>query len=172
MKNSTLDCFIDRGSVSKKFSWIGRDRYPYMRNKAWIRVTIFQRGRVTALCSIVYSLAFFFVHATPSARHKFAGGTKRNETQEGAHRALCLASRDPPDNINEPISPPFPTLFPPSFENDGERNLSFLSFLLGHSFAFNKTLFILSFVLIFFFCLAHFSSPRMTLALNNVPRAF
>lgn len=136
------------------------------REFAW---RFFKEGRVVYAPSV---LAFFFVHATPSARHKFAGGTKRNETQEGAHRALCLASRD---NINEPISPPFLHPFSTLFwKRRGAKVivsffLDLLSLLYVSLFWPSSSLFGPLFLApwrIFSFL------KRMTLARNDVPRAF
>lgn len=172
MKNCTLDwfgCFVHQfrrnslgiGRVIIIHIWSVRGTkrefaWRFFKNKGWREVY-----------RIVYApfvLAFFFVHATPSARHKFAGGTKRNETQEGASRALCLASRD---NINEPISPP--PFFHPLFKTTGEKVIVsfFLSFFLLLSLLYRY-----SFLAFFFPVWPTFL--RMTLArtLNNVPRTF
>ena len=97
----------------------------YRRGRGWkpIRVTISPRkteltehgggGRVSWFP--FRGPAFFFVHATPSACHKFA--TAQRETKrKKARDALCLASRDPPITLTNQSQPPgafLPDRFPP-----------------------------------------------------------
>lgn len=90
------------------------------------------RGSTVLPSYIRFCPAFFFVHATPSARHKFAG-TKRNETQEGAHRALCLASRDPPITLTNQSRRTHPFFHPLSKRGGGAKVARSSSFFLSFS---------------------------------------
>lgn len=138
MKNCTLDwfdCFVDRASVSKKFSWNWAcDHYPYMigkRNKAWIRVTIFQT-RGDARCIVSYTLPQCWRSFSFTRHHRPAinsPGAQR-ETKPKKARAVLYVSHHAITLTNQSRLHPFSTLF----SKRRGRKLSFLSFFLSFSF--------------------------------------